>query len=71
MPESLNITKFKKKEIIKYYRDNVYWDSNGEILEWNPYNREKILHKMLEKFKNSSEFEIESILEEYHRKIAL
>lgn len=67
-PTSNTIFK-RKKEIIRYYRDNVYWDSSGDILEWNPYNREKILQKMLEKFDSESKVEIANILEEYHRKL--
>lgn len=71
MSDGRTNTKFteKRKEVIRYYRDNVYWTNTGEILEWNAYNRDKILHLMMEKFIDESEYDIERILEDYHKRI--
>ena len=62
--------KEKRKQVIRYYRDNVYWAPSGEILEWNPHNRDKILQKMIEQFDGESEYEIGRILDDYHKRLS-
>ncbi|RLI66762.1 MAG: hypothetical protein DRO88_00835 [Promethearchaeia archaeon] len=57
-------TKFRK-EVISYYRRNVY-DYQGEVLEWIPRNKTRILDIMKENFKDHSLTEIERVLNEYY-----
>ncbi|MHA1519724.1 MAG: hypothetical protein ACTSRK_06025 [Promethearchaeota archaeon] len=61
--------KEKRRNVVRYYRDNVYWAPNGDILEWNNHNRDKIMQKMMGEFQEESEFEIERILDEYHKNL--
>ncbi|MHA1673237.1 MAG: hypothetical protein ACTSYI_06380 [Promethearchaeota archaeon] len=72
MSDGRTNTKFKekRKQVIRYYRDNVYWAPNGEILEWNSHNRDKIIQRMTEQFAGESEFEIERILDDYHKRLS-
>ncbi|MCF2138616.1 MAG: hypothetical protein K9W44_01005 [Candidatus Lokiarchaeota archaeon] len=54
-----------RKQVISYYRKNIY-DYEGEVLEWIPRNKTRILDLMQEKFKDHPVTEIERILNEYY-----
>ena len=55
-----------RRTIIKFYRNHVYGAYSDNFLEWNSYNKIRILELLKQEFQDCDVKHIESIMNDYY-----